>query len=68
MPSATRAMGGQALDRPALEADAAAGDRLHAGDRAQQRGLAGAVGADQRDDLACAAPSSETPCSTSMRP
>ena len=43
---------GQSLDRLAVEADRAAGDRLHAGNGAQQRRLAGAVGAEQRHDLA----------------
>ena len=36
----------------ALEADAAARRALHAGDGADERGLAGAIGADDGDDLA----------------
>ena len=41
--------GGEAL---AAEGDGAAGDRLDAGEAAQERRLAGAVGADDGDDLA----------------
>ena len=48
---ARMARAARSIGRPSKQ-DAAGGDRLHAGDRAQQRGLAGAVGADQRDDLA----------------
>ena len=43
---------GQPGDVLALEADAPAPRREQPGDGAQRRGLAGAVGADQRDDLA----------------
>src|SRR4051794_40326289 len=46
------ALGREALDRIALEADAAGGDRRAAGDRIEERRLAGAVRADQRADLA----------------
>ena len=52
----------------ALEQHAAAPGRDGAGDRAQRRGLAGAVGADDRGELAAARPSSETPHSTCTSP
>ena len=52
MPARTRACGESVLHRLAVERDGAARNRLHAGNRAQQRGLAGAVAADQRDHLA----------------
>ena len=44
-------LGSQAVDALAVERDAALPDASEAGDRAQDRGLAGAVGADQRDGL-----------------
>ena len=49
------------LDAATLEADRAFGDAriiraVEAGDGPQQRGLAGAVGAEDADDLALAAP------------
>ena len=52
MPSAARACAASRADVLALEGDAARRDRMRAGDGAQKRGLAGAVGADQRDRLA----------------
>ena len=42
----------QPIDRFAVEHDLAAGQRQRAGDRQDQRALAGAVGAEQRRDLA----------------
>src|SRR5205823_10232156 len=42
----------KSLDLTALEHDPALARRRETGDRAQRRGLAGAVGADQGDDLA----------------
>ena len=49
------------LDPRAGEGDAAGRDRLHAGDRPQQRRLAGAVRADERDDLAGPRPRGSRP-------
>ena len=40
------------VDHPAADRDLAGGDRLEAGDHAQQRGLAAAGGADEDDELA----------------
>ena len=51
----------------AVETDRARGRRMHAGDQVDQRGLAGAVRADQADDLALARARSET-SSTARRP
>src|SRR5437867_1179842 len=42
----------RAGDLPILEEDSAAGRREDAGDAVEERGLAGAVGADEREDLA----------------
>ena len=49
------AVGGQRVDALAVEGDGAAPRPHGAEDRLQRRRLAGAVGADQRDDLAAAA-------------
>ena len=54
MPSATRSCDGKSRDVPAAETYAARARQQRAGDGAQRRRLAGAVGADQRDDLAFA--------------
>ena len=51
-PSAARACALRRADVLALEGDAAGGVAMRAGDGAQQRRLAGAVGADERDRLA----------------
>ncbi len=45
-------MGGQILQLPIFEPDPPGRDRLHAADRPYQRSLAGAVGAEEGDDLA----------------
>ena len=46
------AVGPHAGDLAAVEEDAAGVERLEAGDQVEQRGLAGAVGPDDADDLA----------------
>ena len=53
--------GALALDAAAHELDVAGGHRLQAGDGLQRGGLAGAVGADQADQLALAAPRGSRP-------
>ena len=45
-------VGGGVVEDGAVEGDAAVVERLEAGDGPQRGGLAGAVGAEQRDDLA----------------
>ena len=52
MPMPTRRCDGTRVMSAPSNSDAPAGRRMRAGDRAQQRGLAGAVGADQRQRLA----------------
>ncbi len=47
-------VGGGVVEHGAVELDAAVVERLEAGDDAQRGGLAGAVGPEQRDDLAVA--------------
>ena len=54
--------------RGRLEADLAGARLLDAGDGADERGLAGAVGADDGDDLAFAAPRGETSASACASP
>ena len=51
-PQAGDAVGAQAGDVVAVEEDAAGVERLEAGDQVEQRGLAGAVRADDAEDLA----------------
>ena len=68
-PRRTSSFGRQPVDALAVEGDRALGDLAalgaqQVGDRLQRRRLAGAVGAEQRDDAALAARSSETPFST----
>ena len=55
------AIGGQRVDALAVEGDGAAPRPHGAEDRLERRGLAGAVGADQRDDLAPARRSARRP-------
>ena len=52
MPRRQMRVGRQAVDAFAVEADRAGVGRKHAGDHVEQRGLAGAVGTDQREDRA----------------
>ena len=51
-----------------LETDAAGGRPMHAGHQVDQRGLAGAVGADERDDLALACSAKLTSLTAWMPP
>jgi hypothetical protein len=48
-------MRGRAGERRSVEVDGARGRGVDAADQVEDRGLAGAVGADQREDLACGA-------------
>src|SRR5512144_1841005 len=51
-PLADDALGGPAVDAPAAEPDLARDAHARVADRAQRRGLAGAVGPEQRDHAA----------------
>ena len=68
MPSAHDLLRGQRGDLLAAEADRPLARRRQAGDRAQRRRLAGAVGADQRDDLALVDRRARSPFSASIEP
>ena len=52
MPSSAISCGGTSVKRLAVEVDRARGRRVDAADQVEDRGLAGAVGADEREDLA----------------
>jgi hypothetical protein len=58
------------MDSPAKRivpfADYGVVDREEARDRPHGRALAGAIGAEQRDDAPCPAPCSDTPCTATM--
>ena len=62
MPSRTMSSVARPLIALAVEADSPRGAD-HAGERAQRRGLAGAVGAEQRGDAAVRRPRNRAPCS-----
>jgi len=68
IPRATNLLRGRAANLFAFEGDAAFTRLEQSGDRAQRRCLAGAVGANQRDDLALLDPALEMPRSASIAP